>query len=89
MILKIGSKETNQTLGDNVTNPIYSSKTGLYTIRFKSDILHEGIGHQECCTLMDYYRNKYENFKDCGWPLEPEFLSVEEFSGTYVTKSKR
>jgi len=26
--------------------------------------------------------------KDTGWPLEPEYLHVEEFSGKFVLKKK-
>ena len=69
-----------------MTSNIYSSSTGLYTIRFKSDIIHEGITASECSVLMDYYKTKYENEKQTGWPLEPEFLRVEEFSGTYLLR---
>ena len=71
-----------------MTSDIYSSKTGLYSIRFKSDVIHEAIEHTECSELMDYYRSRYEKLKDTGWPLEPEHLHVEEFSGKYVTKKK-
>ncbi len=71
-----------------MTSDIYSSTTGLYSIRFKSDLIHEGIEHTECSELMDYYRYRYETMKDVGWPLEPEYLSVEEFSGKFILKKK-
>ena len=71
-----------------MTSEIYSSKTGLYSIRFKSDIIHEGIEHTECSELMNFYRDRYESLKDTGWPLEPEHLHVEEFSGKFVLKKK-
>ena len=71
-----------------MTSEIYNSKTGLYSIRFKSDIIHEGIEHTECSELMDYYRYRYETMKDNGWPLEPEHMRVEEFSGKFVLKKK-
>ena len=72
-----------------MTSEIYSSKTGLYTIRFKSDIIHEGLDHTECSELMDYYRERYKNLKDSGWPLEPEYMHIEEFSGTLVLSKKK
>ena len=66
----------------------YSSPTGLYSIRFKSDLIHEGLEHTECSEFMDYYRERYNNLKDSGWPLEPEYMHVEEFSGTFVLSKK-
>jgi len=71
-----------------VTSEIYSSKTGLYTIRFKSDIIHEGISAIEVSELLMNYKKSYENKKDSEWPLEPEHMRVEEFSGKFVLKKK-
>ena len=67
----------------------YNSITGLYSIRFKKELIHEGLDHIMCSELMMKYRERYEKLKDCGWPLEPEHLHVEEFSGTYKLTSKR
>ena len=67
----------------------YNSKTGLYSIRFKKELIHEGLDHIVCSELMNQYRERYDNLKDTGWPLEPEHLHVEEFSGTYKLASKR
>jgi|TARA_B100000035_G_scaffold263455_1_gene235161 hypothetical protein len=71
-----------------MTSEIYSSKTGLYTIRFKSDIIHEGISAIEVSELLMNYKKSYENKKDSEWPLEPEHMRVEEFSGKFVLKKK-
>ena len=71
-----------------MTSEIYSSKTGLYTIRFKSDIIHEGISAIEVSELLINYKKSYENKKDSEWPLEPEHMRVEEFSGKFVLKKK-
>ncbi len=60
----------------------------LYSIRFKNELIHEGLEKSECSVLMDYYRDRYENLKDSGWPLEPEHLSVEEFSGKFILRKK-
>tara|TARA_B100001287_G_scaffold128622_1_gene108380 strand:+ start:315 stop:503 length:189 start_codon:yes stop_codon:yes gene_type:complete len=60
----------------------------LYSIRFKNELIHEGLEESECSVLMDYYRDRYENLKDSGWPLEPEHLSVEEFSGKFILRKK-
>ena len=71
-----------------MTSEMYSSKTGLYTIRFKSDIIHEGISAIEVSELLMNYKKSYENKKDSEWPLEPEHMRVEEFSGKFVLKKK-
>ena len=71
-----------------MTSENYSSKTGLYTIRFKSDIIHEGISAIEVSELLMNYKKSYENKKDSEWPLEPEHMRVEEFSGKFVLKKK-
>jgi|TARA_Y100000004_G_scaffold885_1_gene1159 hypothetical protein len=63
---------------------IYSSSTGLYSIRFKKELIHEGLTHDESSDLMNYYRERYERLKDTGWPLEPEHMHVEPFSGTKI-----
>ena len=72
-----------------MTKQFYASSTGLYTIRFKSSPIHEGLTHDEASDLMNYYRERYERMKDDGWPLEPEHMHVEEFSGTYVLRPKK
>ena len=72
-----------------MTSDIYNSQTGLYSIRFKSDIIHEGISAIEVSELLMNYKKSYENKKDSEWSLEPEHMRVEEFSGTYVLRSKR
>ena len=68
---------------------IYSSSTGLYSIRFKKELIHEGLEHEVCSNLMNEYRDRYERLKDSGWPLEPEYLHVEEFSGNYLLRGKK
>ena len=72
-----------------MTKPHFRSSTGLYTIRFKKSILHEGITHDEASDLINYYQERYDRMKESGWPLEPEHIHVEQFSGNYVTKPNK
>jgi len=72
-----------------MSNKIYTSQTGLYSIRFKSDIIHEGIDHVKVSELLMNYQKIYDNRKQTDWPLEPEYMRVENFSGTYILKKKK
>ena len=71
-----------------MTNKQYTSKTGLYTIRLRADIIHEGITIDEVENKLQYYNDR-ANDNTISWPFNPLDLKVEEFSGTYVLKSKR
>tara|TARA_B100000902_G_C26858198_1_gene691712 strand:- start:460 stop:675 length:216 start_codon:yes stop_codon:yes gene_type:complete len=71
-----------------MTSKIYSSQTGLYSIRFKSDLIHEGISAIEVSELLIGYQKSYDNRKDGEWPLEPDHMSVEDFSGKFVLRKK-
>ena len=71
-----------------MTKKLYTSKTGLYSIRLKSDLIHEGITIDEVSSLLKSYQERY-NDPAIEWPFELGQLKVEEFSGTYVLQFKR
>ena len=71
-----------------MTQEIYRSKTGLYSIRLWSDLIHEGLTAAEVADQLDYYRKRWEDSK-VEWAFDPSKLTVEEFSGTYLLKAKR
>ena len=69
----------------------YDSPTGLYSIRYGPELIHEGISHVEASELMDYYRVRYDKMKgDYGaWTMDPDKMKVEPFSGTRKLSPKR
>ena len=71
-----------------MTKPEYRSSTGLYSMRLGSDIIHEGITVAEVTDLLSYYKKRWAD-DSITWPFDPENITIEEFSGTYVLKSKR
>ena len=68
----------------------YDSPTGLYSIRFGRDLIHEGIDHVEASELMEYYRARYDRMSknEGSWPMDPNEMKVEPFSGTLRLKGK-
>ena len=73
-----------------MTKRIYSSPTGLYSIRLNSDLIHEGISAAEVSELLAEYKNKFVTQSDNSeaWPMNPDNMTVEEFSGKYILKKK-
>ena len=73
-----------------MTQRIYSSPTGLYSIRFNSDLIHEGISANEAAELLLDYKNNFIRHSDDpdAWPMNPDNMTVEEFSGKYILKKK-
>ena len=69
----------------------YDSPTGLYSIRFGRDLIHEAIDHVECSELMDYYRARYDrmNKSEGSWPMDPDEMRVEPFNGTLKLSAKK
>jgi len=73
-----------------MTKRIYSSPTGLYSIRLNSDLIHEGISAIEVSELLIKYKNNFVKQSEDpeAWPMNPDNMTVEEFSGTYILKKK-
>ena len=71
-----------------MTKKQYTSPTGLYSIRLGADLIHEGITSAQVAYILEKYEERY-NDETIAWPYDPSKLKVEEFSGTYLLKSKR
>ena len=70
-----------------MTKPQYRSSTGLYSMRHKSDLIHEGLTIQQVQQKQDYYQSRHNN-PHVVWPFDPKDITVEEFSGEYVLRRK-
>ena len=66
---------------------IYTSKTGLYSIRLGVDLIHEGISAAEVADILKYYKERWDDVT-IDWPFNPTDIHVEEFSGKYLLKGK-
>ena len=57
-------------------------------MRLGSDLIHEGITANEAADLLSHYKDRWQD-DNIEWAFDPERITIEEFSGTYLLKSKR
>ena len=55
----------------------------MYSIRFNAELIHEALPKEECETLIDKYKKRYES-GTVEWPLEYQNMKIEEFSGKFI-----
>jgi hypothetical protein len=55
----------------------------MYSIRFNAELIHEALPKEECETLIDKYKKRYES-GTVEWPLEYKNMKIEEFSGKFI-----
>ena len=70
-----------------MTKPIYRSATGLYSMRHKSDLIHEGLTVEQVQQKQDYYKSRFTD-SNAEWPFDPKDITVEDFSGNYILRRK-
>ena len=46
-------------------------------------MIHEALPKEECETLIDKYKKRYES-GTVEWPLEYQNMKIEEFSGKFI-----
>ena len=55
----------------------------MYSIRFNEELIHECLPKEECESLIDKYKKRYES-GTVEWPLEYKNMKIEEFSGKFI-----
>ena len=55
----------------------------MYSIRFNEELIHECLPKEECESLIDKYKKRYES-GTVEWPLEYQNMKIEEFSGKFI-----
>ncbi len=55
----------------------------MYSIRFNAELIHEALSKEECESLIDNYKKRYES-GTVEWPLEYQNMKIEEFSGKFI-----
>ena len=55
----------------------------MYSIRFNAELIHEALPKEECESLIDKYKKRYES-GTVEWPLEYQNMKIEEFSGKFI-----
>ena len=55
----------------------------MYSIRFNKELIHECLSKEECESLIDKYKKRYES-GTVEWPLEYQNMKIEEFSGKFI-----
>ena len=55
----------------------------MYSIRFIKELIHECLSKEECESLIDKYKKRYES-GTVEWPLEYQNMKIEEFSGKFI-----
>ena len=55
----------------------------MYSIRFNEELIHEALPKEECESLIDKYKKRYES-GTVEWPLEYKNMKIEEFSGKFI-----
>ena len=55
----------------------------MYSIRFNEELIHEALPKEECESLIDKYKKRYES-GTVEWPLEYQNMKIEEFSGKFI-----
>ena len=55
----------------------------MYSIRFNAELIHECLPKEECESLIDKYKKRYES-GTVEWPLEYQNMKIEEFSGKFI-----